>query len=66
MATTLRSVLERILLDEQGLARASTRDLAVLQGLLTVTLESVDDELRRRDRLQVAKDRADTQPRWPV
>ena len=66
MATgKLGSMVEAILLDERQLEQASTRDLTILQGLLTVALEEVDQELVRRDRRAV-RPSTDPEPRLPM
>lgn len=39
-----------VLIDDQGaVRRASRRDLTMIEGVLTVILDTVADELRRRD-----------------
>lgn len=38
-----------IVVDDNAVRRASRRDLAVIQGVLLVILDSVADELKRRD-----------------
>lgn len=39
----------KIIADEHALARASRRELAVMEGVLLVVLDSVTAELKRRD-----------------
>jgi hypothetical protein len=38
--------------DDDAVRRASRRDLAVVEGVLTVILDSVTAELQRRDQVQ--------------
>ena len=42
-------LLNKIVEDVERLRCLSSRDLAVLEGILTVTAEAIDAELRRRD-----------------
>lgn len=39
-----------IVVDDNAVRRASLRDLAVIEGVLLVILDSVSAELKRRDR----------------
>jgi hypothetical protein len=42
-----------VLIEDQGaVRRASRRDLAVIEGVLTVILDSVTTEMQRRDQQQ--------------
>jgi hypothetical protein len=41
--------------DDEAVCRASRRDLAVMEGVLTVILDSVTAELQRRDQEQGRK-----------
>lgn len=50
-----------LLKDESAMTRASRRDLAFMEGMLTVLAESIGDELDRRDKAEnpaAAEDKA--------
>jgi hypothetical protein len=49
VASSLGRAFDDLLRDPQTVRRLATRDLAILEGMLTLVVEAVGDELRRRN-----------------